>query len=78
MLEIVETTKFGTKIVVKLVDDASGKTVTFGFPEHLYTEKFLKEKIAMLDKSGVASVEGVSPALNLVGKKFDKSSGKFI
>ena len=78
MLEVAETTKLGTKVIVKLVDDTSGKVVIFGFPEHLYSEKFLKEKIAMLDKTGVASVEGVSPALNLVGKKFDKFTESFV
>ncbi len=78
MYEVISTEKFGTKIVVKLVDDTSGKTVTFGFPEYLYSEKLLEEKIAMLDKTGVASVEGISPALNLIGKKFNKSKGKFV
>ena len=72
MLVVAETSKMGEVITVKLVDDTSGKTVIFGFPSRLYSEQFLKDKIEMLDKTGVATVAGVSPASNLVGKKYDK------
>lgn len=77
MLEIKSTKKFGEKITVELVDDKTGKRVVFVFPAHLYTEKFLKEKIKMLDATGIASVEGISPAKDLVGKKYNPATGVF-
>lgn len=80
MFEVIDTEKKNNAVWVYLKDDVTGKEVAFGFPDHLYSEKFLKEKIEMLDKIGLASVElpkEESPAFDLIGKKYNTTGKEF-